>query len=88
MVWATTKYTTRTSLVLVDGNLNAVGTFLTFTSICCAVSLRPAKQGNTRPHVARCVLIFLDTQSIRLFSWPARPPDDTHIHSKHQDMGC
>ncbi len=36
------------------------------------------EQDNTRPHVALCVLTYLDSEGVRLLLWPARSPDLTH----------
>ena len=39
------------------------------------------QQNNARPHVARFVLTFLNTQGIRLLPWPAQSPDLSPIEN-------
>ena len=69
MFWAATGYTTQTSLVLINSNLNADGTCLPpyiqwlypyFKGLQNAIF----QQDNARPHVVRRVLTFLDAQGI------------------------
>lgn len=86
MVWAAIGYTTRTSLVRIDGTLNAdryISDILRPVVVPYLRGLPNAifQQDNARPHVARRVLTFLDTQGIRLLPWPARSPDLSPIEN-------
>ena len=85
-VMVTTRNTTSTSLILINDNLN---TDWDISDILCHVvvlylrglSNVTFQQDNARPHVARHVLIFLNTQGIRLLPWPAQSPDLLQIEN-------
>ncbi|GFW72542.1 transposable element Tcb1 transposase [Trichonephila clavipes] len=80
IAWATIGYTTYTSLVRIDGNLNVdrnITGILRPVVVPYHQDLPNAlyQQDNARLHVVCRVLTFYDTQSIRLLAWPARSPD-------------
>ena len=72
--------TTRTSLVRIDGNLNADRyIFDTFSPMVVPYLRRLGnaifQQDNVRSHVVGGLLTFLDTQDVRLLNLPARSRD-------------
>ncbi|GFU54528.1 transposable element Tcb2 transposase [Trichonephila clavipes] len=80
MVWATIELTTRATLVRIDDNSN--GDRYIFDILCPVVvfyrRILPNtfyQQDNAKPHAARIIQTFLDTQGNRLSSWPAWSPD-------------
>ena len=80
IVWKTIGYTTRTSLVRIESNLNAdrhISDNLCPVVVSYFRGLPNAifQQVNARRHVARHVLTFLDTQGIWLLPCSARSPD-------------
>ena len=86
MVWAAIGYTTRTPLVRVVGNLNSQRYISQILRPVAVPYLRGLgdvifQQDNARPHVARRVLTYLDTEGVRLLPWPARSPDLSPIEN-------
>lgn len=82
MLWAGISYDARTELVFIDGGrLNAeryiehileenVVTFAPFVGDDFVLM-----HDNARPHVARCVIDYLNEVGIRQMDWPALSPD-------------
>ena len=81
MVWTANRYMICTSsLVWINNNMNSdqyISGILHPVVMLYLIGLANTifQQDNARPHVARYVLTFLDTQGIRLLAWPAWSPD-------------
>ena len=80
MVWGGITWATRTQLVTVNGNLNAVQYrddildqyVLPFINANAPLTLQ---QDNARPHVARIVSDHLQANAIDVLDWPSISPD-------------
>lgn len=86
MVWGAIGYTSRSPLVRIEGTLNSgryISGVLRPVALPFIRALRNAtfQQDNARPHVAGIVRTFLDTENVRLLSWPARSPDLSPIEN-------
>ncbi|CAL1274870.1 unnamed protein product [Larinioides sclopetarius] len=86
IVWVAIGYKIRASLVRIDGNLNADRYIYDILRSVVVPYLQGLpntifQQDNAKPHVARRVRSFLDTQGIRLLPWPARSPDLSPIEN-------
>lgn len=86
MVWGAIGYTSRSPLVRITGTLNSnryISDVLRPVALPYLRGLPNAlfQQDNARPHVARTVLNFLDTEQVRLLPWPARSPDLSPIEN-------
>ncbi|GFV15299.1 transposable element Tcb1 transposase [Trichonephila clavipes] len=79
MVCSAIEYTSRSSMVIINGTLNRVRNIsgvlrpvaLHFTRVLRNSTFQ---QNNARMHVAGIVRAFLDTENVRLLTWPVRSP--------------
>lgn len=91
VVWVATGYTTKTPLVRVVGNLNIQRyvsqilrpvTMLYFQGIGNIIF----QEDNTRPHVARPILTYLDAEGVRLFQASTSFRSVTHLKSSDHGL--
>lgn len=80
MVWGAIAYHGRSQLLRIVGNLNStryINEVLQPQAIPFLQGLPGAvfQQDNARPHVARTVKSYLDSQQVQLLPWPAYSPD-------------
>ncbi|GFX84300.1 transposable element Tcb1 transposase [Trichonephila clavipes] len=81
MTWVAIGYTSRSPLVRIEGTLNSTryifGVLRTNVALPFIQTLRNLtfQQDNARQHVASIILIFPDTENIRLLPWSARSPN-------------
>lgn len=84
MVWGAIAYHGRSQLLRIVGNLNStryINEVLQPQVIPFLQGLPGAvfQQDNARPHVARTVMTYLDSQQVQLLPWPAYSPDMSPI---------
>ncbi|GFX13744.1 transposable element Tcb2 transposase [Trichonephila clavipes] len=84
MVWDAIAYHGRTQLLRIVGNLNStryINEVLQPQAIPFLQGLPGAEfqQDNARPHVAKTVKSYLDSQQVQLLPWPAYSPDMSPI---------
>ncbi|GFV79435.1 transposable element Tcb2 transposase [Trichonephila clavipes] len=80
MVWGAIAYHERSQLLRIEGNLNStryINEVLQPQAIPFLQGLPRAvfQQHNARPHVAKTVKSYLDSQQVQLLPWPAYSPD-------------
>lgn len=82
MVWGGISLTARTELIFVDGGSLTAHRYITEILEEHVVPFVPfigdnflLMQDNARPHVARCVLQYLEEVAIQRMQWPALSPD-------------
>ncbi|GFW22668.1 transposable element Tcb1 transposase [Trichonephila clavipes] len=84
MVWGAIAYHGRSQLLRIVGNLNStryINEVLQPQAIPFLQGLPGAifQQDNARPHVAKTVKSYLDSQQVQLLPWPVYSPDMTSI---------
>ncbi|GFV66471.1 transposable element Tcb2 transposase [Trichonephila clavipes] len=84
MVWCAIAYHGRSQLLRIVGNLNStryINEVLQPQAIPFLQGLPEAvfQQDNARPHVAKTVKSYLDSQQVKLLPWPAYSPDKSPI---------
>ncbi|GFV84116.1 transposable element Tcb2 transposase [Trichonephila clavipes] len=84
MVWGSIAYHGRSQLLRIVGNLNStryINEVLQPQAIPFLQGLPGAvfQQDNARPHVAKTVKSYLDSQKVQLLPWPAYSPDMSPI---------
>ncbi|GFV52053.1 transposable element Tc1 transposase [Trichonephila clavipes] len=84
MVWGAIAYHGRSQLLRIVGNLNStryINEVLQPQAIPFLQGLPGAEfqQDNARPHVAKTVKSYLDSQQVQLLPWPAYSPDMSPI---------
>ncbi|GFY03246.1 transposable element Tcb1 transposase [Trichonephila clavipes] len=84
MVWGAIAYHGRSQLLRIVGNLNStryINEVLQSQDIPFLQGLPGAvfQQDNARPHVAKTVKSYLDSQQVQLLPWPAYSPDMSPI---------
>ncbi|GFU64396.1 transposable element Tcb1 transposase [Trichonephila clavipes] len=84
MVWGAIAYHGRSQLLQIVGNLNStryINEVLQSQAIPFLQGLPGAvfQQDNARPHVAKTVKSYLDSQQVQLLPWPAYSPDMSPI---------
>ncbi|GFW68679.1 transposable element Tcb1 transposase [Trichonephila clavipes] len=80
MVWGAIAYHGRSQLLRIVGNFNStryINEVLQPQAIPFLQGLPGAvfQQDNARPHVAKTVRSYLDSQQVQLLPWPAYSPD-------------
>ncbi|GFV61600.1 transposable element Tcb1 transposase [Trichonephila clavipes] len=92
MVWGAIAYHGRSQLLRIVGNLNStryINEVLQPQAIPFLQGLPGAvfQQDNARPHVAKTVKSYLDSQQVQLLSWPAYSPDMSPIEHMWDIVG-
>lgn len=92
MVWAGIIYNQKTDLVIVPGNLNAVGyvNILRNNLLPFLQNRGPGvilQQDNARPHTARLTTQFLAQSGVNVLPWPAVSPDQNPIEHMWDELG-
>ncbi|GFV69990.1 transposable element Tc1 transposase [Trichonephila clavipes] len=93
MVWGAIAYHGRSQLLRIVGNLNStryINEVLEPKAIPFLQGLPGAvfQQDNARPHVAKTVKSYLDSQQVQLLSWPAYSPDMSPIEHVWDIVGA
>jgi len=92
MVWAGIAFNCRTELVVLDGNLTGqryrdeVLDAVTIPFMRRHQHLAYLQQDNARPHVARIVQAYLQTQQVQTLPWPAFSPDLSPIEHAWDEL--
>ncbi|GFV62396.1 transposable element Tcb1 transposase [Trichonephila clavipes] len=90
MVWGAIAYHGRSQLLRIVGNLNSTRTVVLQPQAIPFLQGLPGavfQQDNARPHVAKTVKSYLDSQQVQLLPWPAYSPDMSPIGHEWDIVG-